>query len=431
MKPEDKFRHAFGKFSEDKQGVLVKYSAFLGDGNGNVIVPGRINYVYAQVNGQIVQIKNTRVPPTSGLPVVVGYSPDEPTILKVLDARSTDNAGNVVNVSGGYAPASRYQWMAPGGGEDPLYVELRQILYGRLSGGVSGSPMAIRIIRNIVYTPVGWVYENSPITDLTGYTPSESGSALAALITSGSAGQVVVTTGSTVAIADLDLTKIPEPPSGTTQVYGAVRLYNGQTGIYEGRTNTDIIDLRLSGWTRGDVSGLTSVSHDGTLSGDGTEGNPLSVVSASGSGGGDGIYPQHVTMWHDEALITVGNAIVVNIDANQRYGIYSYQGSSGSGDTFTQPVMLTSGSFVFYALALTGPGRGLGTWALDGTTIGTVDLYDPGGAYNVVKSFSFNFSTSGRHVLSCTISKNASSSGYAYPLTKYWIQSVTNTTNAG
>jgi hypothetical protein len=259
-----KTRHAFEKLRDTATPALIKFAGVIGDGYGNVIVPHRTNYVYCQVNGVVQEIKNTKVSPVQGTTVTVGYSPDEPFILKVLDYRSTDisSVGTQTTIQGGsYAPASRYQWMAPGGGEDPLFVELRQMLYGRLSAGVSGSPMFIQIVRNIVNTSTGaagWTMINNPTFNMAGYIPAQSGSGLAILVTANSSGSIVLTPGSVMSISSITIAAIPQPPTGTAQVYGAVRIYNGQTGIYEGRVNaTDIVDLRFSGW------GASSTSSSG------------------------------------------------------------------------------------------------------------------------------------------------------------------------
>jgi hypothetical protein len=452
-----KLRHEFEKLRDSATPALIKYAGVLGDNNGNVLVPNRTNYNYCQVNGIICEVKNTRVAPIQGTPVMVGYTPDEPFLMKVIDVRSTDDAGNIYTVQTGYAPAARYQWMAQNGGEDPLFVELRQQLYGRLSCGVSGSPMAIQIVRNIVNTPSsasGWSLVDNPIKDMTSYVPAQSGSAIAVLVTAGSAGQIVLTAGSIVPVASLTIASIPQPPAGTITVYGAVRLYNGQTGIYEGRSNaTDIVDLRYSGWAQ---SGAASSGHTIQVSGsslasqtylnfipgsgvtitgtNNTGGSSTDITfTASASGISTAVYGQRADLWHEDSIVISGSPNTPEVNANQYYNMDSRQYLPNNGDTFTQSFMLASGTYTLSVEGTSNTTRGLIDWYIDNVKVVSLqDWYSASAGYNVVKTASVTVTGNGRHVLKGIINgHNASSvSPYYYAvLTKYWFSPSSDTTS--
>jgi hypothetical protein len=101
-----------------------------------------------------------------------------------------------------------------------------------------------------------WVAADSSI-DLTSHIPSDSGKAAWVLLTIDDTGAVVETKGSEVDLADLcpdgdELSELPAVPADTVECLAAIRVYEGQTEIREGRATldttsagfTDIIDLR-------------------------------------------------------------------------------------------------------------------------------------------------------------------------------------------
>lgn len=229
------FKDKFGS----KQDVLLAIPGQLGNGKGDVTVPGRTNFVYVRVAGFIEEVYNSRVQANNDLPVIVGYDQSQPKLYQVLSTRATGTGA----ASGGYAPAIRYQWMAPGGGQDPLFVDKRQILPKRIG---PGGGMLIRVMRDIVWTGTAWAVLDTQTADLTSYVPTNASAALYVLVTLNTSGAVVLTPGTETTIALLGLSDIPAVPALTTEVLGAVRVYTGQTEIREYRTNTDVIDLRWS-----------------------------------------------------------------------------------------------------------------------------------------------------------------------------------------
>lgn len=134
-------------------------------------------------------------------------------------------------------------------------------------------------------------------------------------------------------------------------------------------------------------------------------------------------YPTGSRMWHDECLITVGNPLSITIDATHRYGWYGFQSTAANGDTFTNRFLLKAGTYTFYALGRKGTGAGKIDWYVDNILIQSAqDWYNAAAANNTVLSVSnVIINTSGLHVLKGVVNgKNASSSGFAINLTKYW-----------
>jgi len=227
-----------------KQDELERIPAVLGDGSGNLYPANLSGFVYALIGDNVLPVFNNRVVAQYALKVWVGYAPEEPTLFQVLSTRS-ENPGADYNVSGlGYAPASRYEWLAAGGGQDPLNVHLRAFTPLRLSVSSSGG-MNVDLFRGFVYTGTQYLAVARQDIDLTSYIPSTSGKAALVLITIDNTGAVVKTKGSEVDISALALLDLPAVPDNTVFVCGAVRVYNGQTAVQEGRANTDFVDLRF------------------------------------------------------------------------------------------------------------------------------------------------------------------------------------------
>ena len=236
-----KFKNKF----EKKQDVPYTISGLLGNGAGIVKVPSRSNYVYVRLAGSgVAEVFNNRVQNTFDLPVICGYDPVDPQRFQVLSIQgsTTDAVGGYISTGSGYAPASRYRWMYPGGGQDPLFSELRQFMPLRIS---PTTDLKINIQQQVIWNGTTWEIFGGAETDLTSLVPDTDGKCCMVLISIDEDGDIVTTAGNEVDIADLVITDIPEPPANTRYVLGAIRLYYGQTKIQEARTNTDVVDLRF------------------------------------------------------------------------------------------------------------------------------------------------------------------------------------------
>lgn len=234
-------RRKFRQRLEQKLDRPTIVPGVLGNGIGRVVVPGRANYVYVRLAGGIVtEVFNVRVRAQYDLPVICGYDPLDPSRFQVLSIMGSSAEAAKFVMEGGYAPANRYRWMFPGGGQDPLFVEGPQIMPGR----IIPSGLKITVYPLVVWTGSGWsALGGSTEIDLTASVPETEGQARFVLVTVSSSG-IVSTAGTAVALADLGLDDLPDAPSGTLYVLGAVRLYYGQTVIQEGRSETDLLDLR-------------------------------------------------------------------------------------------------------------------------------------------------------------------------------------------
>lgn len=217
-----------------------------GDGAGNLLVPGKPNYIYAIVGNQVEEVFNNRVPPEEGVRITVGrdyQDPEQRGIFQVLSTR-TGSPGSSANLVG-FAPGDYYRW----GGQSPLWVELRQIMPLRL-GPYSG--MTIQLYHGNVWSGTGLLFVTDTTQDLTSYIPAGAGNAALVNVTVNSAGTVVFTKGtefvmSAVTTFALLYANIPAFASDTVFWSGSVLVYNGQTEVVDGPANTDIIDARFSG----------------------------------------------------------------------------------------------------------------------------------------------------------------------------------------
>jgi hypothetical protein len=231
------------RFSQ-KQDELRRQPGIMGDGNGNLLVTGVDSFVYVTIGDKAVPVFNNRVTPQIGVKIWVGYAPEEPNLFQVLSTRSDTPTGLNQNFTG-YAPARRYEWGAVNGGQDPLHVHLRAFSFLKIGMSTAGG-MSVSLYRGRVWTGAAFIEIATQDIDLTSYIPATTGKAAFVLITIDSTGTIIKTDGADVDIASLAISDIPAIPTNTIFVSGAVRVYNGQTLVQEGRTNTDFVDLRFS-----------------------------------------------------------------------------------------------------------------------------------------------------------------------------------------
>ena len=234
-----------GKLNQ-KQNVPFTINGLLGNTSGVVNVPNRNNYVYVRLAGSgVAEVFNNRVQTIFDLPVICGYDPVDPQRFQVLSIQGamSDAVGSSIIYGTGYAPSERYRWMYPGGGQDPLFSELRQFMPLRIT---PVSSMSFVVHNQVIWNGTAWeIFGGSTEINLTSLIPTTSGKCAMVLISIDGDGAIETTKGTEVDIADLVVTDIPSPPAGTRYVIGAIRVYYGQTQIQEARTNTDIVDLRF------------------------------------------------------------------------------------------------------------------------------------------------------------------------------------------
>jgi len=135
--------------------------------------------------------------------------------------------------------------------------------------------------------------------------------------------------------------------------------------------------------------------------------------------------PLQATLWHDESVVTVGNALLSVVSGSgQRYATLSYQNVAADGDTFTQDFTLKAGNYTLYALGFTNANSGKIDWYVDGVLQSSgQDWYSAGNVFNVIKTSSVTVVGNGIHELKGVVNgKNVASGGYFIQFTKMWIQ---------
>jgi hypothetical protein len=108
------------------------------------------------------------------------------------------------------------------------------------------------------------------------------------------------------------------------------------------------------------------------------------------------------------------------VNSAQMYGnIYNNVTAVAVNDEFEFEMALAAGTYTFKLLSLKDNASGIVTVRIDGSSIGTIDLYNAGGALNVVNTItSIVIATTGTKTINFKIeSKNASSSNYIAYLT--------------
>jgi len=145
-------------------------------------------------------------------------------------------------------------------------------------------------------------------------------------------------------------------------------------------------------------------------------------------------HPQRAVLWHDEALVTVGNALTTTVQSAQYYCCYAYQNASANGDTWTNSVYLAEGIYQVDGWCV----RTSDTGKID-LSIGDYDLVVAHDLYTAVwaarqylskspGSWVIAVPTSGRYVVTCTINgKNAASGGYDLMLTNIYFMPLSAT----
>lgn len=340
-----------------KQNVPYTVSGLLGNSIGIVKVPNRENYVYVRLAGSgVAEVFNNRVESIYDLPVICGYDPLSPQKFQVLNVNGimSESVGYVAKT--GYAPASRYRWMFPDGGQDVLFSELRQLMPLRITP-VAG--MNVVIHNQPIWTGTEWIiFGGSTNIDLTSYIPTNSGKCLMLLVSIDTDGNVVLTAGNEVNITDLAITDIPVVPNGTRYILGAVRLYYGQTVIQEARNNTDIVDLRWPMAHNHPASELTDIS--------------WSDISMTGSDLADLATRSHTdltdigTLTHSELETSLSGkaaSVHTHVEADitdLATDDHDHSGDAGDGGTF-DAANLTSGSSTD-GQVLTSDGSGGAAW---------------------------------------------------------------------
>lgn len=222
------------------------YPALLGDGQGNVRVPGKTNFDYARMpDGSVVEVYNSRTPEANDLSVWVGYEPLNPSLLRVLDFMYVYSAVNGGGAGGsGFGPhhATHELFNAAGGG-DVVWIDSRQFLPLRIE---AAGALTVTIYLAPLWVTGGWQLVSTTPIDLSSFRPTTLGQACYVLVYVEQDGTLNTRTGATVPQATISVTDIPAVAAGE-RALGAVLLFAGQTAITENNTGRrDIVDLRYA-----------------------------------------------------------------------------------------------------------------------------------------------------------------------------------------
>lgn len=208
--------------------------ARIGDGSGNVEVPGYPSLRYVRPVGSDLVLIVNKGPASNdeGARVWVGPDPYQRYITRILglDASTNQQATGVE----AHAPSHFRD------GTDPLWLDQAQIV--NLLATPSLLTVTVKAGWVIVAGKAVWIEKQT--LDLTSNVPDTG--ALYALIRADQDGILDVQEGTPVdEFVDLTKADIPEVEAGYAQLW-AVRLYAGQTAISWTTAAPDLVDLRLA-----------------------------------------------------------------------------------------------------------------------------------------------------------------------------------------
>jgi hypothetical protein len=130
-------------------------------------------------------------------------------------------------------------------------------------------------------------------------------------------------------------------------------------------------------------------------------------------------YPKSAVMFHRYAKVLVGNALLVQHDADHDFAGYVYQNPGANGDTFACSFSLSPGTYTLNVLGITFNTTGKVDWYIDDVlVVSGQDWYSVGVVYAVVKTAAVTVIGHGRHTLKGVINgRNVASTGWLVVLT--------------
>lgn len=169
------FLKEWNKTIQKRQNFIKGY---LGDGQGNVLVPGRDDYHYARFTREgadFFEIFNKNTPAINNLPVLIGEYEWQPGLTQIIgtnwDAYVQSGWGEQAQ-SNAHAPS--HEWRDGSRGSDSINVYSRAIAPGR-GYIVDGEPTTFYV--NSVEYGTGTVWPGTPGIDLSGALVLSTGSA--------------------------------------------------------------------------------------------------------------------------------------------------------------------------------------------------------------------------------------------------------------
>ncbi|MBU0778383.1 hypothetical protein KKF82_09010 [Patescibacteria group bacterium] len=124
-----RLKRSMGNAFDKRTPARRRFRATIGDGAGNVRVPGKKNHVYMRRVGRslVEDVLNVEVPARNGMPVICGSDSENPDMLQVLavDWQSIKDAESFT-----YLPMHHesHELLNPDGGDDVVWVQKTQII---------------------------------------------------------------------------------------------------------------------------------------------------------------------------------------------------------------------------------------------------------------------------------------------------------------
>jgi len=292
------------RFQEElgtREEVQQRFRATIGDGTGNIEVPGKRNFVYVRREGRsrIEECHNTRVPRRNGLPVIVGHDPVNPDTLQILEP---DWGGMASPDNYSYVPYHHesHEFQNADGGDDITWIQSQQYV-PLLAYPTDPLTMTVNVYGGWYCWGTDWHYFEATVSaDLTGSIPGIVGNARYTLISiDGATETLQYTDGAEFPVvlppADIE-DMIPTAPGGSVPIV-AVYLPNGIISI----DWANLYDIRMMVATAGMIVPHALLSH--------TDGVPAAPVQ------GDLVVGTAAPFWARFARGTAHQLLKMNVAA--------------------------------------------------------------------------------------------------------------------
>jgi hypothetical protein len=201
-------------------------------------------------------------------------------------------------------------------------------------------------------------------------------------------------------------------PATPASGYGVIYDKNGSFA-YKNAAGTETVF-----GSSGDVVGPASATDGNIALFDGTTGK----IIKDGGAPTAATFSKTATMWHDQSVVTTGNAIAVTVNTSQPYTFIAKQNAAANGDVSENGFVIAAGTYSLKILYVKTAASGKIDVTIDGAAIVTIDAYAASSTYNQVSTTAGVVLTAGYHKIVFTVNgKNASSSNYEFYMTKMWL----------
>lgn len=292
----------------------------LGDGAGNVLVPGRSDYNYARFNrssGEVFEVFNKEVSqPVDGWPILIGEFPWQPGLTQVVGtdwtAYSQSGWGDSVASVQSHAPTHEWPNFSPGSDYLSVYMRAISPLRGRSGGTGTLNFFANEYEYDFVGTNVQWP-GTAPIA-LGVASPATGTMRYMGVYLNPATNTLGAVTGSTTTFLETGEPPRPNWPLNVFPVAYA-RLYGGQAYFVEQdiRDARRIFDttLMFTGTSSGGSGGGWPFTHVLTVSSTNADADYTTLALAiAGASAGDVILIEDETI-SLTATVTVDKALVI------------------------------------------------------------------------------------------------------------------------